>query len=82
MRCAIYNRISTTDQTIENKNQILKEYSKNRGYGFLIEYFDQGISLKFAKLNCLGDKHSNPETPILNKGLLFYYNCLKIISQM
>ena len=39
MRCAIYTRVST-----DNQSEILKEYARNKGYSLVKEYSDKGIS--------------------------------------
>ena len=44
MRCAIYTRASTTNQTVENQFLSLREYAKNKGYTIVKEYADEGIS--------------------------------------
>lgn len=44
MRCAIYSRVSTTSQTVDNQLQILREYANNKGYTIVNEFCDEGIS--------------------------------------
>ncbi len=44
MRCAIYTRVSTTGQTVENQLKILREYADKNGYTVVHEYNDEGIS--------------------------------------
>jgi DNA invertase Pin-like site-specific DNA recombinase len=43
-RCAIYMRVSTGSQTVENQRQALLEAIKARGWVFVNEYADEGIS--------------------------------------
>ena len=45
-RCAIYTRVSTKDQTVENQLLVLKEVAKLKGYEVVREYNDEGISIK------------------------------------
>jgi len=44
MRCAIYSRVSTTGQTVENQLKVLREYAEKNGYTVVNEYCDEGIS--------------------------------------
>ena len=44
MRCAIYTRVSTTGQTVENQLKILREYADKNGYTVVHEFNDEGIS--------------------------------------
>ena len=43
-RCAIYTRVSTKDQTVENQLIVLKEVAKLKGYKVVKEYTDEGVS--------------------------------------
>jgi DNA invertase Pin-like site-specific DNA recombinase len=43
MRCAVYARVSTNDQTCENQLRELRQYVQARGWS-AIEYIDQGVS--------------------------------------
>jgi DNA invertase Pin-like site-specific DNA recombinase len=43
MRCAIYARVSTTDQEPENQLQELRRYADARGWT-AVEYIDRGVS--------------------------------------
>ena len=51
MRCALYARVSTTDQTSENQVRELREYAKRRGWSMHQEFVDDGVS---------GSKQSRP----------------------
>ena len=44
MRCAIYVRASTNNQTVENQLLSLREYANNKGYTIVKEFADEGIS--------------------------------------
>ena len=44
MRCAIYTRVSTNNQTIENQVRVLREFATMKGYTIVKEYTDEGIS--------------------------------------
>ena len=44
MRCAIYTRVSTNNQTIENQVQVLREVANMKGLSIVKEYSDEGIS--------------------------------------
>lgn len=44
MRCAIYSRVSTDYQTVENQISVLREVAHNRGFTVVSEYSDEGIS--------------------------------------
>jgi putative DNA-invertase from lambdoid prophage Rac len=44
MRCALYARVSTTDQNCETQLQELREYASNRGWHTAGEYVDTGFS--------------------------------------
>jgi len=52
MRCAIYARVSTTDQNCEMQLRELREYVTRRGWETAGEYVDSGLS---------GTKKSRPE---------------------
>ena len=43
MRCAIYARVSTLDQHVENQLQELRQYVERRGWT-PVEYVDRGVS--------------------------------------
>ena len=43
-RCAIYTRVSTDDQTIENQLIILREIAQKKGLKVVTELNDEGIS--------------------------------------
>ena len=43
MRAAIYARVSTTDQHVENQLADLREYGERRGWT-VVEYVDKGVS--------------------------------------
>lgn len=43
MRCAIYARVSTLDQHVENQLTELRQYAERRGWT-TVEYVDEGIS--------------------------------------
>ena len=43
MRCALYARVSTNDQTCENQLRELRQYVQARGWS-AVEYIDQGVS--------------------------------------
>ena len=44
MRCAIYTRASTNNQTVESQLLSLRDYSQKKGYTIIQEYSDEGIS--------------------------------------
>ncbi|HXG70368.1 MAG TPA: recombinase family protein [Gemmatimonadaceae bacterium] len=43
MRCAIYARVSTSDQHVENQLRELRQYVERRGWT-AVEYVDEGVS--------------------------------------
>ncbi len=43
-RCAIYTRVSTDDQTVENQLIILREIAERKGMKVVAEFNDEGIS--------------------------------------
>ena len=43
-RCAIYTRVSTDNQTIENQLIILREIAQKKGLKVVTELNDEGIS--------------------------------------
>ena len=43
-RVAIYARVSTTSQTVENQCQELREVAKRNGWNIVAELSDSGIS--------------------------------------
>jgi DNA invertase Pin-like site-specific DNA recombinase len=43
-RCALYARVSTTDQHCENQLAELRTYSASRGWTIIREYVDHGVS--------------------------------------
>ena len=43
-RCAIYSRVSTDDQTVENQLMILREIAVRKGMTVVAEFNDEGIS--------------------------------------
>jgi len=43
-RVALYSRVSTTEQTVENQRNDLRTYCTARGWDNVIEYSDMGIS--------------------------------------
>jgi DNA invertase Pin-like site-specific DNA recombinase len=55
LRVALYTRVSTAEQTVENQVQALRQYCQQRGWQIFREYSDEGIS---------GAKSDRPE---LNK---------------
>jgi len=48
-RCAIYSRVSTLDQNLENQQIKLREIAKLKGYESIVEYSDKGISGKHGR---------------------------------
>lgn len=44
IRCAIYARVSTTDQTTENQLIALRDLAEKNGHQIVAEYIDQGVS--------------------------------------
>jgi len=44
IRCAIYARVSTTDQTTENQLIALRDLADKNGHQIVAEYIDQGVS--------------------------------------
>ena len=51
MRCAIYCRVSTTDQSVSMQQRDLQKLADSRGFEVVTEYIDEGQS---------GSKHSRP----------------------
>ena len=43
-KCAIYCRVSTSDQTIDNQLSVLREIAKMKGLTIVQEFVDEGIS--------------------------------------
>ena len=43
-KCAIYSRVSTDDQTVENQLTILREIANRKGMTVVAEFNDEGIS--------------------------------------
>ena len=43
-KCAIYCRVSTSDQTIDNQLSVLREIAKIKGLTIVQEFVDEGIS--------------------------------------
>lgn len=43
-KCAIYARVSTSDQRVENQLLDLRQFAAQRGYEVVVEYTDVGIS--------------------------------------
>lgn len=48
-RCAIYARVSTTDQHVENQIHDLRQFALQRGFEVVAEYTDVGISGRKAR---------------------------------
>ena len=44
MRCAIYARVSTTDQTCDNQLLEIRRYVEARGWTIQAEHIDHGVS--------------------------------------
>lgn len=44
LRVALYVRVSTSEQTVENQVQVLRQYCQQRGWQIAREYSDEGIS--------------------------------------
>jgi DNA invertase Pin-like site-specific DNA recombinase len=44
MKIATYTRVSTSEQTVENQVQALRQYCQQRGWQIAREYSDEGIS--------------------------------------
>ena len=44
MRCAIYSRVSTDEQTTENQLMVLREIAERKGMTVVAEFNDEGIS--------------------------------------
>src|SRR5438128_1982729 len=44
MRCAVYSRVSTSDQHVEMQVAALRQYVVRRGWQLVTEYVDEGIS--------------------------------------
>lgn len=44
MRCALYLRVSTSDQTVENQRRELERIARERGWEITAYYADEGIS--------------------------------------
>ena len=49
MSCAIYSRVSTTDQNTENQILKLREIATLKGYSVKKEFTDKGISGKHGR---------------------------------
>ena len=43
-KCAIYSRVSTDDQTVENQLMVLREIAERKGITVVAEFNDEGIS--------------------------------------
>jgi len=43
-KCAIYSRVSTDDQTVENQLMVLRETAERKGLTVVAEFNDEGIS--------------------------------------
>ena len=43
-KCAIYSRVSTNDQTVENQLMVLREIAVRKGMTVVAEFNDEGIS--------------------------------------
>ena len=43
-KCAIYSRVSTDDQTVENQLMVLREIASRKGMTVVAEFNDEGIS--------------------------------------
>ena len=44
MKCAIYCRVSTRDQSVEMQLVQLREYAQRRGWEIADEYIDEAVS--------------------------------------
>ncbi len=44
MRCAIYARVSTSDQSVEMQRRDLGKLAESRGFEIVTEYMDEGVS--------------------------------------
>ena len=44
MRCAIYSRVSTDEQTTENQLMVLRDIAERKGMTVVAEFNDEGIS--------------------------------------
>ena len=49
MKCAIYSRVSTTDQHTENQVNKLRDIAKLKEYSVVKEFTDKGISGKHGR---------------------------------
>lgn len=58
MRCALYARVSTTDQTAENQLRELLRYAEARGWSVVSQFVDEGVS---------GAKQSRPQLDAMLK---------------
>ena len=43
-KCAIYSRVSTDDQTVENQLMVLRDIAERKGMSVVAEFNDEGIS--------------------------------------
>ena len=70
MKIAIYGRVSTTGQSVENQVRELKRYCKAREYNVYNVYLDSGIS---------GSKESRPEFDrMMSDAKKCKFNCLLV----
>ena len=53
-RCAIYARVSTPEQRIDNQLYDLRKFAEQRGYEVACEYTDVGVSWQQGSASGLG----------------------------
>jgi DNA invertase Pin-like site-specific DNA recombinase len=51
-KCAIYGRVSTSDQHVETQLYPLRELAARRGFEVVHEYTDVGVSGSKARMPC------------------------------
>src|SRR5262249_408813 len=59
MRCAIYARVSTTEQSPEMQLGELRSYAERRGWNIVREYVDHGVSGGKDRRPCLDEMQSD-----------------------
>ena len=64
-RAAIYVRVSTDKQTVENQVQALRQIAERRGWPVVEQYSDTGISVPRVAPGSVGKKQRRKPIPAL-----------------